>query len=147
MQDLAGIEGAGMGANAARSGLSNPEPFFTRRSGLNGSNTLFWIGLAMIGIGALALMVASAGGLQVGLGVLLLVTSSWAKNNPLFRLHDDHLEMKLGMLAPRHLIPFGDVTALTRVSQGKTLWLPLGALESHEAERFFDTLQAACKAP
>jgi hypothetical protein len=128
-----------------------PQGFFTREGGMTGTNGLFWMGLVFACLGGLMLLIKPVGGIQIGGGVLLMVTSHWAKTNPLFRLHSDHLEMKVAIAAPRHLVLFSDITQLTRVStkkatlatrQGKTITLPLAALEPEDAAILLDGLEA-----
>ncbi len=79
-----------------------------------------------------------------------MLTARWAQNNPLARVHTDHLEVKPAIAASKQLVLFSDVvelreelpkkaTLITR--EGKKVVLPLRALAPDDANALLNTLR------
>lgn len=118
--------------------------FFTRRSGLGGTTTQAVLGWLMILLGLPMLLLSQGGGASVGLGILVLVLNNWAAKNPIVRLHQDHVEIRPGMVAPTSRIAFSEIREIVEKPKGrwflfthqnKKVFMPLGSLEVEARDR------------
>jgi hypothetical protein len=131
--------------------------FYQRKSGLNGAGTHMIAGGVLIGFGVIALTMTASGGAQIGLGVMLMFVGHWAKNNPMLRFHEDHVEMKFAALAPRKQLLYREIDEVIEESpkkvflrvNGKRIRLPIVAFEEHERDEVLQLLRrcAAGDAP
>lgn len=88
------------------------ERFFTRPDTMAGTNARTVIGVIFIGIGLLGFMGNPVIGSQIGIGILFLVAASWAKNNPLISLEDDHFNLKPAIAAARRFVLYRDISSV-----------------------------------
>ena len=135
-----------------------PEPmteqFFTRSDTMAGTQTQTMLGIALIALGVVGCFIAPAVGCQAGIGILLLVTASWAKNNPLISLQKDHFDLKPAIAAARRLVRYrqiesieeqGSNKAFVYLKDGKRIALPLAALSEERREDLLTELRRRVK--
>lgn len=131
--------------------MQGSRDFFQRAEGWGGTKSNFWLGLVIAVLGAVMVFTMPAGGIQIGGGILLMLTARWAQANPLARVHSDHLEVKLAIAAPKHLVLFSDVVTLKEdlpkkvtlvTREGKEIALPLRSLTLPDADALVNTLRA-----
>jgi hypothetical protein len=123
--------------------------FKFRSSGMGGTTANMVMAVVMICVGGFMLTVVGAGGILVGVGILLLIMQLWNQGRAVVTLHDDHLEMKVAPLAARHLIRYGDISEIDElgankvflVTGGKRIRLPLAILEPDEQPELLEELR------
>lgn len=124
--------------------------YFVKSQGMGGTSFKTWMAVIMVLLGVAGLFLRGGLGVTLGVGLLLLFTVHWEKNNPIVQLHGDHLEVKAGMIASKRLVLYRDIVGVKRVSSarafvttadGKQVNLPLVALEPSAANDLLLALQ------
>lgn len=124
--------------------------YFVKSQGMAGTGFKTGMAVVLIVLGSLGLFLQAGGvAVSLGIGILMLFTTRWEKNNPIVRLHGDHLELKPGMIAPKRLVLYRDVEGVKRVSDArafvttadaKRVHLPLAALEPSAGRELLQAL-------
>ena len=112
--------------------------YFVKSQGMGGTGFKTGMAVVLIILGSLGLFLQGGLTVSLGVGILMLFTTRWEKNNPIVRLHGDHLELKPGMIASKRLVLYRDVEGVKQVSaasafvtttDAKRVHLPLAALD------------------
>jgi hypothetical protein len=86
---------------------------------------LYWVcGLAMLALGLFGLFTGLGSPIFAGVGLLQLFVANHLGKNPIVRIHDDHLDIKLAPLASRHFVAFEDIDRVE--DQGRKIVLHVG---------------------
>jgi hypothetical protein len=108
----------------------------------------FALGAFFIIIGFLFQFTTGRSFLFIPLGILQIFFANWQKK-PIIKVHNDHFEMKITPIAPKHLILFSDIKEIIEVNEKKALLktkdkeisVPLKILTIPDGKKLLDLLQ------
>lgn len=125
---------------------------FYRRPGqmkLELAMAVFMILAGVLSMGVLG----GIGGVQIGVGVLLIVLNIFFWQKPLVILHKDFMEMKAAPLAAKYMIRYRDIVGIEQIKPNKArllvrrgsnqqqVHLPLGILVPSDRESLVQSLR------